>query len=543
MSGPLRNKQGCWTCRLRKKKCDERHPQCSNCEYLSITCYGFGPKPEWMDNGEKEREIINSLKEIVRHTSRRKTLTRPSEQRETPIRIKPKAVSVAVKVDLTSDSALHQEHGKNSGHATDVTGNLDHSDNTKHGSLLSLSTDISVLLVHFIDHVLPLQYPYYQPEAAAGGKGWLLTLLSESKPLYHAVLASAACHRRTLALSEADRVVLSVQQEEHLKDCLESINVAAQGGCPKSGLGVWAGITQAMFFELFNNHGHAWQAHLRAAINIFLRSERKNFASFGLSKQTRWILSADLGLPEDDPVIAREVVCFRFLSSTLVWLDIASSITMGITPLLLSHHPRILSTGSQVQLRNIMGCENWVLLQIARISELHKTKSSAPKSGQSDPAQLELITSDISLMIQSGLSHMSVRSSSLNLSLPTYPHAVVTQMYAYMAVIYLHLVTNAFERLDLLDSTINSAMKVLQTQLSIQELSTLIGPLSFVGIVSKPSDRHFFLDTLSTPPVLNPFLNHRRHILPILEKVWATRGVPGFTWTECVELLKDILLV
>src|SRR4051812_29904771 len=72
MNGILRSKRGCWTCRLRKKKCDELHPSCSTCDSLSITCYGYGPKPEWMDNGSKEKEMANSIKQIVKHTSRRK---------------------------------------------------------------------------------------------------------------------------------------------------------------------------------------------------------------------------------------------------------------------------------------------------------------------------------------------------------------------------------------------------------------------------------------------------------------------------------------
>lgn len=72
MSGPLRSKQGCWTCRLRRKKCDERRDVCLICESLSITCYGYGSKPEWMDGGERERAMANSIKQIVKHTSRKK---------------------------------------------------------------------------------------------------------------------------------------------------------------------------------------------------------------------------------------------------------------------------------------------------------------------------------------------------------------------------------------------------------------------------------------------------------------------------------------
>lgn len=71
MSTPLRSKGGCWTCRLRRKKCDEGKPECTTCRVLSVTCHGYGPKPDWMDNGDAEKEMANSLKHIVRHTSRR----------------------------------------------------------------------------------------------------------------------------------------------------------------------------------------------------------------------------------------------------------------------------------------------------------------------------------------------------------------------------------------------------------------------------------------------------------------------------------------
>jgi C6 transcription factor Pro1 len=78
MTGILRSKAGCWTCRLRKKKCDEKHPFCSTCETLTITCYGYGSKPDWMDNGEKEKAMARSIKQVVKHTSRRKGRLGPS---------------------------------------------------------------------------------------------------------------------------------------------------------------------------------------------------------------------------------------------------------------------------------------------------------------------------------------------------------------------------------------------------------------------------------------------------------------------------------
>jgi len=56
---------GCWTCRVRKKKCDENRPVCSTCVSLKITCYGYCDKPVWMDNGPLQREQASKIKRIL----------------------------------------------------------------------------------------------------------------------------------------------------------------------------------------------------------------------------------------------------------------------------------------------------------------------------------------------------------------------------------------------------------------------------------------------------------------------------------------------
>lgn len=37
-----------------------------------ITCYGYGPKPDWIDGGEVEKGKLESFKQIVKHTSRQR---------------------------------------------------------------------------------------------------------------------------------------------------------------------------------------------------------------------------------------------------------------------------------------------------------------------------------------------------------------------------------------------------------------------------------------------------------------------------------------
>ncbi|CAK7212076.1 hypothetical protein SBRCBS47491_001347 [Sporothrix bragantina] len=57
-----RKTTGCWTCRARKKKCDDGRPVCAACTMRTITCYGYDAKPAWMDGGEQERSMLLIMK-------------------------------------------------------------------------------------------------------------------------------------------------------------------------------------------------------------------------------------------------------------------------------------------------------------------------------------------------------------------------------------------------------------------------------------------------------------------------------------------------
>lgn len=81
MSIPARSKGACWTCRLRRKKCDEGQPICSTCTTLSVDCYGYDPKPAWADGGILQKEKAEELRCAIKTASsqkRRKTMRQRS---------------------------------------------------------------------------------------------------------------------------------------------------------------------------------------------------------------------------------------------------------------------------------------------------------------------------------------------------------------------------------------------------------------------------------------------------------------------------------
>ncbi|KAF9065091.1 fungal-specific transcription factor domain-containing protein [Rhodocollybia butyracea] len=59
------SKGGCWTCRLRRKKCDEQREgdSCRTCIRLTIDCLGWGPKrPEWM----RDKQAVEAYKADIK---------------------------------------------------------------------------------------------------------------------------------------------------------------------------------------------------------------------------------------------------------------------------------------------------------------------------------------------------------------------------------------------------------------------------------------------------------------------------------------------
>jgi len=67
--GAVRAKSGCYTCRIRRKKCDEELSdggRCRTCVRLRLECLGFGPKrPEWLREIHNVREVREKIKNFL----------------------------------------------------------------------------------------------------------------------------------------------------------------------------------------------------------------------------------------------------------------------------------------------------------------------------------------------------------------------------------------------------------------------------------------------------------------------------------------------
>lgn len=65
-SPQYRTSGSCWTCKLRRKKCDEGKPGCSICASLGVPCLGYDKeRPDYMTNPRKNQEMRSRIARIV----------------------------------------------------------------------------------------------------------------------------------------------------------------------------------------------------------------------------------------------------------------------------------------------------------------------------------------------------------------------------------------------------------------------------------------------------------------------------------------------
>ena len=171
---------GCWTCRIRHRKCDETRPVCRECDTRGITCHGYGSKPQWMHDDAQLQKELAKIKKAVKDNFRR--VKRLHAKR------------------IADEESSAREFSQD-----DITADTTEAITfTTSDSLVSQEASYreSELAAYYLDYLFPFLYPYYKCDPLNGGRGWLFWLLSHNPPLRKAALSVAALHQRASSRPE-----------------------------------------------------------------------------------------------------------------------------------------------------------------------------------------------------------------------------------------------------------------------------------------------------------------------------------------------------
>lgn len=196
-----RKTTGCWTCRARKKRCDDGRPACSSCVFRSIKCYGYdGAKPDWMDSGPLEMEMMRSIK-LQTKASYRERRSKNSKEYSRDyvgdfIAIQPSLDRNASIPSLSSAESSFSHPGSHGFRPGDSNLSTPRTPVPTIETPLQYSEKEITMVMYYLDHVFPRMTPFFNYSAADNGRGWLLYLFLRTRPLCALAVCLADCDQK-----------------------------------------------------------------------------------------------------------------------------------------------------------------------------------------------------------------------------------------------------------------------------------------------------------------------------------------------------------
>ena len=385
-----RSSQGCWTCRLRRKKCGEQRPVCKECGTLHISICSYGDKPDWMDGGAKQDAMAEKIKLEIkrqapyRHRRRMEAADDPPESSSASEPSKSQSEGV-------SSPMVHNLRATPAGVSEAATPVNPEELSRQVLQLRPFSQEDSVLLVFYLERILPFLFPFYRPPPLQGSRAWILDLVISSPVVRQAILCQssyffASAHAVSITTNSQMWEALLEQAREAFNTLRGSIQVVESVNNTGSVLGsvrAMAAIIQLQRFEIAISCFDNCRAHLNAALSIFRKIidvvGAENLANSPITFQTilgmlgaqTWTLST-----HQMQVPSSEQAAFRFSLAVLLFDDIIASTALQERPQLYDLHQTLLcgcdsmDSGSApcINLEALLGCQTWVLRQIAEIA-------------------------------------------------------------------------------------------------------------------------------------------------------------------------------
>ncbi|KAL7941992.1 fungal-specific transcription factor domain-containing protein [Trichoderma barbatum] len=565
----------CWTCRLRRKKCDRTQPVCQSCANLGINCCYSKERPKWMDGGDKQTQMMQAIKAQVKQG----TWARQSNE-------------VTVRV-----FSLHD------GQQTGVTRarpeiSRDNSKLDPKGAGPSPSAHKSTpedtddfLMTLYLDTVFPLLFPLYEPATLSGGRSWVQAQLKVNKAIFHSALSLSAYYF-TLLLARDATHTLHTPCEQHLWDTLakhmdSAVQVIKQDMDRYHAesshsdvfvkLNVLGGVVQYLILATAMPQDADWKIHLSAALTllceIFQSHGMKN-GEYSLEPVLQSMVKpsifddVDLGFH----VWNKDQGAFQFFASFLLYVDIMASIQLG-RPSQLQHHRNSLIAGREVpmtsdgQTRHLLetesytGCHGWILTILGEICTMKIAKRSSPHESGHYTDKMKAGDHELMKRLQQGMTgnDATVQAEFLTTQLDTIrlgeqqektqakKLALITKAWLHATMIYLSVVVDGWQPdSPFIRGNVNSILIILDILSPNLAIRSLMWPLCICGFLASQEQKHVFRNMLSSLGPLQAF-GPTRQAIRLIEQVWEIRHqVDEESWgiSDCFQILgSDVLFI
>jgi len=453
----------CWTCRLRRKKCDKLRPECGVCKSLEIHCYFDVRKPEWMINRGEQREMIEKIKYQVKQKAavrrERNQATVGSAMNGVNRKTAKGAFVVKFESDVLHSNAIQmgigspEQHTSNANqHAPSLQSSYCENPFDFHhrigpsssqprsrsvpetldysicSSLFSKASDFEIdFITKYLDYVFPSLFPFYRPAIFETGRSWLLSLLRRNRIAFHSAVGLTS-YFVAIALRDAygdnyadctgelwDRLEKQTDSFfEGIHTDMLDLNLRVKTATVLEKVYVMESIIHILMFEAVLARSADWNLHLTAAFSLFedVFSEADSFNSKMVS------VLHSIGMPlrykaeYDHYIWSPDQAGFRFFAALLIFVDIIASTALAQPPRLSVYHSGLLANQddgapilgfSRLRLSAVVGCQNSVIVAIGQIAALYAWKQSMKQEGNLAMAEVIERAAPISTSLNSVL--------------------------------------------------------------------------------------------------------------------------------------------
>ncbi|KAJ4271317.1 hypothetical protein NW762_000019 [Fusarium torreyae] len=603
MSSKVRSNAGCWTCRLRRKKCDEKRPVCDSCGALEITCYFHDEKPDWMDGGPKQKAMAEKIKAQVKKQASQRRDRKYMDMLEAGTR----------NVTLQTDNPQQQHHDAAMSAASDTDppsshdfGSTPASSNTSGASPPDMpwhshfsvphedpssstgaSTEIHFIMI-YLDYVFPHLFPFYRPPILAGGRGWVLDVLQSNKSVWHTAVSLTSYFFSIVMANGAieheectNRMVHQLQSQlemglRELQREMSAVNHKVSCAGVRDRLLVLQAILQMLIFEVSTSNKDHWKMHLDAAITMYQQI---------LPKPEQWgeTLEAlySYRWPPPEMGVRRPFsthqAALRFFTANVLYIDVMSSITLEQAPRLQKYQDNIMPgckahtapeevrISGSLFMEDYVGLHNWVVQIIGDISALAAWKKQQKKANSLSINELVQRGKVMEDAIKGGLGVFEVQAQLPGpyldpimsvVSNPSHPHdintkqapglAVNNQIWLQAALTYLHVVISGWQpSCPEIRYSVGRMTELLTALPSNTCLRTLVWPFCIAGCLSPPEDEDKYRAMVERMGPISVF-GTVREALEVMEKVWSKRDQIDESWdmAKCLQILgHEVLLI
>ncbi|KAL3496686.1 fungal-specific transcription factor domain-containing protein [Aspergillus germanicus] len=559
----IRSFDGCWTCRLRRKKCDEKRPVCGTCDTLYITCHYSRGKPEWMDGGVRQKEMAVRIKAEVKESADRRrwkrvihasssvpyndtTSTAGSNELPDPLPSdQPPWTNAAVSSLMNGEAAPRTQTA--TPNCRPKTGNHD-----VNGTTMNQSDYI--LFSFYLEHLLPFLFPFYRPPILQGGRAWIMELMLNSPVMRQATLCQSS-YFFSVIHGSSDCASLDALVGARTRDAFAMLRQSIQliGNLDineqlQDAARILVSIMQLQRFEIAIMSFQNCQAHLNAAVALFKRlmEDVGGLKAVGPRLAYGTVLQ-HLGpstriLPTDSfQVPSAEQAAFSFASTLAILDDIITSTASQEEPKLYEYHRYLLDDAdSPIDAEAVVGCRNWILLGISEIARLDAWKQRCKRAGSLDMMELVRRASPIKSSLETGLAGLDIEpvnsTRGIGVLLSVFlgnngqgpvslcQKTLAIPVWAHAALLYLFVVVSGWQPRS--EEVAYHVTKILDTLTNGVEppglLRAIVWPFCIAGFLAQPHDEWRFRKLVHDLQPSSVFGTARK-ALELMENVWRNR--------------------